>query len=168
MSADNYYLIRRHPLGGFTPVMGFASDEDHTPSANAHHPQFPTAMDAVNAACREYSEYGVSVHPECDAPNEAATSKDLVVAHASRLWEPQVIPAWLTGPNVHLDGARPIDVLTSRGTAEVLEALEALEALEDDAALAQVALRVARDTGVRHDLHDVIADLGIDLDADDD
>lgn len=28
MSADNYYVVKPHPEGGFTYVMGFASDDD--------------------------------------------------------------------------------------------------------------------------------------------
>jgi hypothetical protein len=37
MSADNYYVVRKHPAGGFT---------------------------YVDAAVRDFSEYGVTVHPE--------------------------------------------------------------------------------------------------------
>lgn len=65
MSADDYYLIRRHPLGGFTPVMGFASNED-TPKATEFHPQYQTVEDALRSAMHDYTEYGVSVHWECD------------------------------------------------------------------------------------------------------
>lgn len=35
---------------------------------------------------------------------------------------------WLTGPNPHLGGARPIDVLELRGAAAVLPAIDALSA----------------------------------------
>jgi uncharacterized protein (DUF2384 family) len=35
---------------------------------------------------------------------------------------------WLTGPNPHLGGARPVDVLELRGAAAVLPAIDALAA----------------------------------------
>jgi len=35
---------------------------------------------------------------------------------------------WLTGPNAHLGGARPVDVLELRGAAAVLPAIDALAA----------------------------------------
>lgn len=72
MSADNYYLVRKHPLGGFTYVMGFASDtdedgEDLIPEASPIHPQFDTKEEAMNACIHEYAEYGHSYHWEtCD------------------------------------------------------------------------------------------------------
>lgn len=64
MSADNYFTIRRHPLGGFAAVMGFMSD-DSEPQARESDEQF-SSMDAAWAyALGEYAEYGVTVHPEC-------------------------------------------------------------------------------------------------------
>lgn len=65
MSADNYYLIRRLPNGKFVPVMGFAS-VDETPKVRMmddYH--FDSLEDAIEWASEQYSEYGVSVHPEC-------------------------------------------------------------------------------------------------------
>lgn len=65
MSADNYYLIRKHPLGGFAAVMGFASN-DSSPEVNpTRDAQFDSLDAAVYFGLREYSEYGVEVHPEC-------------------------------------------------------------------------------------------------------
>lgn len=64
MSADNYFLIRVHPNGGFAAVMGFASDEN-VPEARPDHEQYSTIEAALFAADDEYSEYGVSVHEEC-------------------------------------------------------------------------------------------------------
>lgn len=50
---------------------------------------------------------------------------DHVLARALLLWPPDVAVDWLTGSNSYLDGARPIDVLRVRGSADVLEALDA-------------------------------------------
>lgn len=50
---------------------------------------------------------------------------DHVVELASLIWTENVARDWLDGSNVHLDGARPIDVLTMEGPVRVLEALEA-------------------------------------------
>lgn len=71
MSADNYFLIRKHPSGGFAAVMGFASDVDDSgseiePVADTRHRAYPTVDEAINSAIHEYAEYGISVHPECD------------------------------------------------------------------------------------------------------
>lgn len=41
---------------------------------------------------------------------------------------PDQVGLWLTGPNPHLGGARPIDVLELRGAAAVLPAIDALAA----------------------------------------
>jgi len=67
ISADNYYVVRRHPSGGFTYVMGFASDDDEgNIPVSRLEPMYPTMNKALDAAMAEYSEYGVSVHPECE------------------------------------------------------------------------------------------------------
>lgn len=49
---------------------------------------------------------------------------DYVVAKALLIWTPQVAIDWLEGSNSYLDGARPIDVLRLRGSAEVVSALD--------------------------------------------
>lgn len=41
---------------------------------------------------------------------------------------PDEAALWLTGPNPHLNGSRPIDVLELRGPAAVLTAIDALVA----------------------------------------
>lgn len=69
MSADNYYMVRKHPLGGFTYVMGFASDidddgNDVIPDATESNPQFKTKKEAMNACMHQYAEYGHSYHWE--------------------------------------------------------------------------------------------------------
>lgn len=53
---------------------------------------------------------------------------DHVLARATLIWEPEVAIDWLIGSNAHLDGARPIDILRVRGSAEVLGALDAAAA----------------------------------------
>lgn len=64
MSADNFYIIRKHPLGGFAAVMGFASYDDDLEVRPGHDRQFFTVDEAWEWANKEYSEYGVSIHPE--------------------------------------------------------------------------------------------------------
>jgi hypothetical protein len=65
MSADNFYIVRRHSDGGFTPVHGFASD-DETPKVNPErNASFPTIDSAIESVIDEYTEYGIRVHPEC-------------------------------------------------------------------------------------------------------
>lgn len=65
MSADNFYIIRKHPEGGFTPVHGFASD-DELPAVNPERNKpFPSIDEAIESVVDEYTEYGIRVHPEC-------------------------------------------------------------------------------------------------------
>ena len=66
MSADNYYVIKKHPSGGFAAVMGFASD-DSMPRATKRHQQFATVEEALTFAWDDWTEYGVSVDAECRA-----------------------------------------------------------------------------------------------------
>ena len=68
MSSDNYYVVRRHPAGDFTFVMGFMSDIGSTPVPVWNSPRYPSVEAALSAAHAEYSEYGVSVHHECGQP----------------------------------------------------------------------------------------------------
>lgn len=49
---------------------------------------------------------------------------DHVVARASLIWPRDVALAWMEGTNSYLDGARPIDVLKTRGSSEVIAALD--------------------------------------------
>ena len=71
MSADNYYVVKKHPLGGFTYVQGFASDDemDDAPPlvATKRHPQYATVREAFYAAEAEpICEYGVSIDADLD------------------------------------------------------------------------------------------------------
>ena len=70
MSADNFYIVRKHPFGGYAAVQGFASDVDDNdmqiyPEAEVTDQQFKSIGEALNWAVSQYSEYGVDVHPEC-------------------------------------------------------------------------------------------------------
>lgn len=67
---------------------------------------------------------------EQPSPIHARLMIDLehVLDRALLLWTPKVALSWLTGTNSYLEGARPIDVLLSRGSSEVLDALDATEA----------------------------------------
>lgn len=70
MSADNFYLIRKHPLGGYAAVQGFASDVDDNdeqimPEAEITDTQFSTWQKAFDWASFQYAEYGLDIHPEC-------------------------------------------------------------------------------------------------------
>jgi hypothetical protein len=67
VSADNYWLVRRHPGGGFTPVMGFSSDDDE-PGVIRRDPSFPTADEAMAAVWNDWTTYGHHRHPECYRP----------------------------------------------------------------------------------------------------
>lgn len=67
MSADNFYIIRKDQGGKYVPVMGFASaDDDYDFVIRPHDkPRFDTVREALDWAWDEYTEYGVTVHPEC-------------------------------------------------------------------------------------------------------
>jgi hypothetical protein len=64
--------------GGYAAVMGFASTNwcdnsceqencnNHTLEVKSDAQQFSTITEAVFWAVNEYSEYGVSIHPECE------------------------------------------------------------------------------------------------------
>ncbi len=64
---------------------------------------------------------------EVPGPRVAPVLVDLdhVVGRLLLVWDRSVVGDWLTGSNAFLDGARPIDVLMTRGSADVLEAIEA-------------------------------------------
>jgi uncharacterized protein (DUF2384 family) len=64
---------------------------------------------------------------EVPSPDIAAKLLDLdhVIALAVQTWHPAVVMDWMTASNGFLEGARPIDVLLQRGSAEVIDALKA-------------------------------------------
>lgn len=94
MSADNYYVIRKHPFGGYAAVQGFASDEE-TPEATEKHQQFETLSDAILWTEGEYIEYGVSVHPECNKPT---TNKILHMPTTENIRDAYISGDWNDNP----------------------------------------------------------------------
>jgi hypothetical protein len=73
MSSDNFYVIRKHPQGGFAYAMGFAShdlvdDETFDMDLAIHKNSivFETFDEAMDAALGLDAEYGVFTHPECE------------------------------------------------------------------------------------------------------
>lgn len=64
---------------------------------------------------------------EVPSPEIAARLLDLdhVVAFGMQAWDPAVLMDWMSSANGFLDGARPIEVLRHRGSAEVIDALRA-------------------------------------------
>lgn len=83
MSADNFYIVRKHPFGGYAAVMGFASDVDDNdeqiyPEAEITDQQFKSIGEALNWAVIQYSEYGVDVHPECESKSVVRRIKTML------------------------------------------------------------------------------------------
>lgn len=69
MSADNLYVIRNHPKGGYAVKMAFASDIDNNgeqlyPEVDQDDEQYETYIEALYYASKQDSEYGVDDHPE--------------------------------------------------------------------------------------------------------
>jgi hypothetical protein len=64
---------------------------------------------------------------EVPGPQAAPVLIDLdhVVARLLLVWDASIVRDRLTSANAFLDGARPIDVLVTRGSTEVVEAIEA-------------------------------------------
>lgn len=75
MSSDNYFVVRKHPKGGYTYVTGFDSDSRHNEDTGQKYLDIPVRRwnlkyksyaEALEAALEDYSEYGVWTHPECN------------------------------------------------------------------------------------------------------
>lgn len=67
MSADNGYIIRKHPKGGYAAVHYFASnveDEGWPEVEPDRHPMFSTLVAAYEYGENDWTEYGVTLHPE--------------------------------------------------------------------------------------------------------
>lgn len=95
MSADNYYVVLPHPDGGFTPVMGFASDEQG-PTVRADAVAFETPLEALNAVVDEYAEYGHSISPLCYTEPEPDPAEVTADGELQVLPPPVVpVPAYL-------------------------------------------------------------------------
>ena len=66
-------------------------------------------------------------HPSPEAMR-ALLALDYVLARLAEVMTPEQIQVWLTSPNPHLAGARPVDVVVSRGPLAVDDAIVAFEA----------------------------------------
>lgn len=85
MSADNYYVVRKDAYGFFVPVMGFASSDEsgYVPRVESVDKRFVTVKDALDWALNSYSEYGVSVHSECESDEPSV----LELSPAGHFWD---------------------------------------------------------------------------------
>lgn len=103
MSADNFYVLRKHPLGGFALIMGFASDENDTANTCAvpkSAESFPTTEAALKAFSdgqewqneqigwypRYYCEYGLSVNSECFEVELTTDKFNVWILHPDMTW----------------------------------------------------------------------------------
>ena len=67
MSGDNYFVVRKHPNGGYGLVQGFTSDDEmgqKLSTVKSENRSWPTVLEAMNAA--PASEYGTEIHSECN------------------------------------------------------------------------------------------------------
>lgn len=77
MSADDGYIIRKHPKGGFALVHYFQSMlELGWPPAGVHMRQHPTVQAAWTESDSDWTEYGVTIHPECWEEAHVSPSPD--------------------------------------------------------------------------------------------
>lgn len=70
MSVDNYYVVRRHPEGGYVILQGFESDNGFNVDLEVENdlPRFDTLSEARSVATSMFAEYDALVHPECEVP----------------------------------------------------------------------------------------------------
>lgn len=90
MSADNFWHVVRHPDGGFTYCMGFASaDELPTLYDDREYPQFDTVAEALCAAHEDsWTEYGTSIDPDItDAERKGFDYKELLMSYVDHVEE---------------------------------------------------------------------------------
>jgi hypothetical protein len=88
MSADNYYLIRKHPGGKFVSLMGFMSDEDEPQvDPKRTYTFFSTPEKALEfvSTFGAATEYGVRIHPECYGPVEPTVHEPTVTVNVADL-----------------------------------------------------------------------------------
>ncbi|MFZ9242614.1 MAG: hypothetical protein ACO295_05325 [Sediminibacterium sp.] len=66
---NRFFVVRKHPKGGFTFVPGFPPEDGSIfidiPVFD-HHPRYENFDDALIAAMEEFAKYGVITHPECE------------------------------------------------------------------------------------------------------
>lgn len=89
MSAGTYWIVRRNPAGGFSPVIGFASEEGD-PVVRPDAPTFEVPELALASVLGSRAEYGHRIHPECfdgDADEVRAQAAVAVVAARAVEWQ---------------------------------------------------------------------------------
>ncbi|WP_447587377.1 MbcA/ParS/Xre antitoxin family protein [Microbacterium lacticum] len=74
----------------------------------------------------ESPAFGDDAAPPGREIGEQSVARDIATARARlrELWTDPVIDVWLTSPNAHLSGARPIDVLGLNGVETVMGAID--------------------------------------------
>ena len=104
-------------------------------SGDATGPDARSAAEALGSRARLADALGVSdsqptrwIRGE-DSPNaenaRAIVDLEYVVARARLLWsDDETVNLWLNGRNAFLGGARPIDVIMTRGVSPVVDALD--------------------------------------------
>jgi hypothetical protein len=76
MSVGNYYVVRRHPEGGYFIAQGSVSDGDDRNGdklfldleVEDSYPRYKNLAEARSEATSLYAEHGSHIHPECEAP----------------------------------------------------------------------------------------------------
>lgn len=86
------------------------------------------AADLLNVAPSQTSRWASGQSTPKPEQARALIDLDHVLALALQIWVPEAARDWLTSANGHLDGARPIDVLRTRGANDVVDALRATAA----------------------------------------
>ena len=98
MSADNYYFIDIHPLGGFGVEMGFESSDAEV-IIDEKSLKFDTLLKAEEYASEEYSEYGYTV-------SNRARILDIKLTLAKDIYDAELV---YKCPNFHPAGQEGCD-----------------------------------------------------------
>lgn len=157
MSADNYHVIRLHPDGGYTYVMGFASDDGPYPAATTNHTPYTTLECAITAACLEYTEYGVTIHPECTGDTLPVNMLASAITAAQEI-QPNLTPIFqalhnILTPQTTWAEIENHELATSILTlaADTIDYHEACLAIPDNQPTQ--AAQMAQTTGIPHTTH---------------
>lgn len=147
MSADNFFIVKPHPKGGFTYVQGFASDEEAGPwlTPTPEHRQWPTVALALQAAMNDYSEYGVSVDPSCGNWTEEETIETIPRYRVAELWAdpslsitPDPLGPWMKAEDVEKHKTTALAAAEAENIA-LRQVIDMLGANENTEALIELA-----------------------------
>lgn len=84
------------------------------------------AADLLDVAASQASRWAAGTSVPGPAQARMLVDLDHVLAHALLVWaDARVARDWLTTPNAHLDGMRPVEWMRTHGTSEVVDALRA-------------------------------------------